>query len=634
MDANRPHDAPRTDRTTSGQRPARIRRGRRAATVVLATVAVLATLAAATATPASAATVDAVATIASPGTTTPLASGGSTTQFTVSLPAQAACSGDTASSGYHVYSYLVPKGTNLSTVTFQLAPSVGLGLFDTTGTYYGPANTAISTGQIIGIPNDFEWAPIISKGYAPLTGSTGLLYTGSGASASGIWEAGLACANTSGVLVDNWNTEVTFSADSSDANGFTWTAIPGPSGSAPAAISSATSTTFTEGTAGTFTPTATGTPAPTITESGSLPTGVTFTGGKLAGTPTESGDFPITFTATNGIGSPGTQDFTLHVVSGPAVTSIAPTSGPAAGGTTVVITGTNLDSATAVTFGSAPATNLTANTATSVTATSPAGTGTVDVTVTTAGGTSAITANDKFTYVPAPAVSSIAPTSGTPAGGTTVVITGTNLGSATAVTFGSAPATNLTANTATSVTATSPAGTGTVDVTVTTAGGTSAITANDKFTYVPAPDRELDRPVQRPDGRRYHRGHHRHQPGLGHRGQVRHRPGDQPHRQHGHLGDRHLARRHGHRRRDRDHRRRYVGDVGQRQVHLRHRARDHLDRPDQRPDGRRHHRGHHRHQPGLGHRGQLRHHPGDQPHRQHGHLGDRHLAGGQPAPST
>ena len=94
---------------------------------------------------------------------------------------------------------------------------------------------------------------------------------------------------------------------------------------------------------------------------------------KLTGTPTVSGDFPITFTATNGILSPGTQDFTLHVVSGPAVTSIAPTSGPTAGGTTVVITGTNLASATAVKFGSAPATGLTANTANSVTATSPAG---------------------------------------------------------------------------------------------------------------------------------------------------------------------------------------------------------------------------------------------------------------------
>ena len=76
----------------------------------------------------------------------------------------------------------------------------------------------------------------------------------------------------------------------------------------------------------------------------------------------------------------------------------------------MVITGTNLASATAVKFGSAPATAITANTATSVTATSPAGTGTVDVTVTTAGGTSTIAAGDKFTYVAAPTVTSIVPT--------------------------------------------------------------------------------------------------------------------------------------------------------------------------------------------------------------------------------
>jgi len=67
-----------------------------------------------------------------------------------------------------------------------------------------------------------------------------------------------------------------------------------------AAFTSVASTTFTEGTHGTFTPTATGTPAPVITESGGLPTGVSFTGGALSGTPTVTGDFPISFTAANG----------------------------------------------------------------------------------------------------------------------------------------------------------------------------------------------------------------------------------------------------------------------------------------------------------------------------------------------
>ena len=66
--------------------------------------------------PASASTVNGTAVIAPPGLATPLTSGGSTTPFTVALPAQAACDGDTATGGYHVYSYLVHQGTALSTV--------------------------------------------------------------------------------------------------------------------------------------------------------------------------------------------------------------------------------------------------------------------------------------------------------------------------------------------------------------------------------------------------------------------------------------------------------------------------------------------------------------------------------------
>jgi outer membrane protein assembly factor BamB len=87
----------------------------------------------------------------------------------------------------------------------------------------------------------------------------------------------------------------------------------------------------------------------------------------------------------------------------PVVSGISPSSGPAAGGTSVTITGTNLSGATAVKFGSTLAGAFTVVSATQVTATAPAGTGTVDVTVSTSGGTSATGANDKYTYVPAAA---------------------------------------------------------------------------------------------------------------------------------------------------------------------------------------------------------------------------------------
>src|SRR6185437_15766225 len=65
------------------------------------------------------------------------------------------------------------------------------------------------------------------------------------------------------------------------------------------------------------------------------------------------------------------------------VASVAPSSGPQPGGTTVTITGANFSEATAVSFGATPAASFTVNSASSITAVSPAGTGVVDVTVTT-----------------------------------------------------------------------------------------------------------------------------------------------------------------------------------------------------------------------------------------------------------
>ena len=80
-------------------------------------------------------------------------------------------------------------------------------------------------------------------------------------------------------------------------------------------FTSASSATFTMGVPGSFAVTATGIPFPTITESGTLPTGVTFTGGVLSGTPGTGtgGTYPVSFTASNGVGAPVVQAFTLIV---------------------------------------------------------------------------------------------------------------------------------------------------------------------------------------------------------------------------------------------------------------------------------------------------------------------------------
>ena len=88
----------------------------------------------------------------------------------------------------------------------------------------------------------------------------------------------------------------------------------------PPAITSGDATTFTVGSAGTFTVTTTGTPTAAISETGTLPSGVTLTDNgdgtaTLAGTPAagSGGSYPITITADNGITPAATQSFTLTV---------------------------------------------------------------------------------------------------------------------------------------------------------------------------------------------------------------------------------------------------------------------------------------------------------------------------------
>ncbi|MGO9915982.1 MAG: invasin domain 3-containing protein [Isosphaeraceae bacterium] len=85
----------------------------------------------------------------------------------------------------------------------------------------------------------------------------------------------------------------------------------------------------------------------------------------------------------------------------PAVSSISPPAGLAAGSTQVTITGSNLANAIAVDFGVTPVTSFVSDTATQIIVMSPAGTGTVDVTVETASGTSGASSTDKFGFVAA-----------------------------------------------------------------------------------------------------------------------------------------------------------------------------------------------------------------------------------------
>ena len=152
--------------------------------------------------------------------------------------------------------------------------------------------------------------------------------------------------------------------------------------------------------------------------------------------PPGNGVVDVTVTTPAGTSPPTpTDQFTYPPL--PTVTSINPTSGTAAGGTLVTITGTNFTAPATVDFGTNPATNVSVVNASTVTADSPAGSGVVDVTVTTAGGPSPTSPADQFTY--GPTVTSISPPSGPLAGGTFVTIIGTNLTNVTAIDFGTTP---------------------------------------------------------------------------------------------------------------------------------------------------------------------------------------------------
>ncbi len=87
----------------------------------------------------------------------------------------------------------------------------------------------------------------------------------------------------------------------------------------------------------------------------------------------------------------------------PSVSGINPSSGPQTGGTQITVSGSNLDNASMVSFGSS-AGSIVSDSASQIVVKSPAGSGTVDVTVTTPGGSSPTNSQDRFSYTAPPAV--------------------------------------------------------------------------------------------------------------------------------------------------------------------------------------------------------------------------------------
>jgi len=219
---------------------------------------------------------------------------------------------------------------------------------------------------------------------------------------------------------------------------------------------------------------------------GSALTVATIAATSITGTTTAhaAGSVNVVVTNTDTQSGTCTGCFT-YLAPAPTVSSLAPTSGPAVGGTSVTITGTNFQSGATASLGGSPVT-VSSVTGTSITGTTTAhAAGAASVTVTNPDAQSG-TCTGCFTYVAAPTVSSVTPSSGASAGGTAVTLAGTGFVAGATVSFGGSALTVSTIS-ATSVTGTTTGhAAGAVTVTVTnpdTQSGTCIVC----FTYTAPP---------------------------------------------------------------------------------------------------------------------------------------------------
>src|SRR5580704_1082852 len=158
-------------------------------------------------TAASAATTNGVATIENGSESAPLTGvQGSATPFTVSVPAGAACDGDTATNGWGVVSYMVPQsvyGTNGANLPSLVSYSggfeqVGLGYFAAGGAPLTSQPTAPVSGDILSnVAGPWAWSGL-SPTHVPALG-TGALSSPyqseliPAVETSQVWESGIAC---------------------------------------------------------------------------------------------------------------------------------------------------------------------------------------------------------------------------------------------------------------------------------------------------------------------------------------------------------------------------------------------------------------------------------------------------------
>lgn len=211
----------------------------------------------------------------SAGSGAPLTNGGSATPFTLRLPADAACTGDSANGAYRVQSYLVPSSVSPASLIFDFVGPVpqGVGaslrqpLYTIDGNPYVDQQTANATapggpGPVVNIPA--FWFGVYVPGNVP----------------AGTYNAGIACTKgtASSTQLDRyWNVQLVVVASTSDEPaGFTWTAQQTPTTTTTTSTTTpASSSTTTTTTRGTTTSTTAATGSTTTTSSSTTTTTTT-----------------------------------------------------------------------------------------------------------------------------------------------------------------------------------------------------------------------------------------------------------------------------------------------------------------------------------------------------------------------
>lgn len=193
----------------------------------------------------------------------------------------------------------------------------------------------------------------------------------------------------------------------------------------------------------------------------------------------------VSAVVTNADSQTVTLSSALIYLNPPTVSSVSPSAGALAGGTTLTITGTEFFTGATVSIGGSncPVVSLSA---TQISCTLPAqAAGTVAVSVTNVDTQTGSLAG-AYTYQPAPTVTSVAFNAGPLAGGTSVTVNGTNFLSGATVRFDTSSCV-VTATTATTITCLTPAhAAGSVAVTVTNPDS-QAGSLGSAFTYQNAP---------------------------------------------------------------------------------------------------------------------------------------------------